>query len=120
MNSSKTTLPRSERRRMKRDKGFHDKAIAGNQHVHPYHRLVSYGKVLVAELLDIQMRMDGVPYSRGRRPIGIRDELVRELNKKWMETVEKLQAVQEDIGIMELNEEIRQHPWREVELYGIC
>lgn len=123
MTSLTKELSRAERRRILRDPMFRNKTIVATDGIPEYYRLIAYGQVLVHQMSDIQARMLGIPYARGRRPVGARDELNDALAAEWEETIEKLDAVQKEIALLERIEtakEIEKNPHLEAELYGLC
>jgi hypothetical protein len=118
--AQKPTLPRAERRRMARDPMFRNKVIAGTEGVPTYYRLIAYGQLLVEEMSDIQKLMMGVPYARGRRPEGAREELSIKLTDRWNYVVDKLEKVQKEVTVLEQLEELSKNPQLEAEIYGLC
>lgn len=116
----KTLPPRYERRRMRRDEQYHNKVIAGNPGVPVYNRMMAYGQLLIHQLTDIQQRMAGVPFARGRRPAGMREELSEQLTIEWNDCVEKLGEVQEQMQQIETIEDLKENPHKEADVYGLC
>lgn len=88
---------RAERRRMKRDPLSRDKILCTTEGVPEFWRLVSYGRVLVWRLSDIQMRMMGIGYI----PKKYRMKRQEELTMEWEQAGEALEALQKRLEELE-------------------
>lgn len=106
-------MPRAEYRRMMRDKLYQHKMVAAMPNVSEYYRLLAYGQVLIHKMDEVKMRMMGVPYARGRRPIGQRDTLSLSLTEEWNDCVEKIEGVQEQMAKHEAEQKKKEEATKE-------
>ncbi len=95
--SKQSMIPRAERRRMLKDKMFHQKNIAGSEHVDEYSRLLAYGQIIINDMVGIQMRMAGL----GHSPKNVRMQTQERLTAQWNENTEKLEGVQAQMEELE-------------------
>jgi hypothetical protein len=93
-----------------RDPLAHQKSVAGAPGVPEYYRLMAYGQILIYEMSEIQQRMAGVPYARGRRPAEARDELSIKLTERWKVLVPKLEEIEKAMKEIEEEEKTKDEP----------